>query len=86
MTKKEQEQIKKLEARIKKLESDAKKDLSKKFVDQISSNDISDKMRKILSQQLSTVSEMTSALSKLIDVQEKSSSKSKKRSKKINVN
>ena len=85
MTKKEQEQIKKLEARIKKLESDAKKDLSKKFVDQISSNDNSDKMRKILSQQLSTVSEMTSALSKLIDVPEKSSSKSKKRSKKINV-
>ena len=85
MTKKEQEQIKKLEARIKKLESDAKKDLSKKFADQISSNDISDKMRKILSQQLSTVSEMTSALSKLIDVPEKSSSKSKKRSKKINV-
>tara|TARA_B100001142_G_scaffold320919_2_gene366768 strand:+ start:1410 stop:1670 length:261 start_codon:yes stop_codon:yes gene_type:complete len=85
MTKKEQEQIKKLEARIKKLESDAKKDLSKKFVEQISSNDISDKMRKILSQQLSTVSEMTSALSKLIDVPEKNASKSKKRSKKINV-
>jgi len=85
MTKKEQEQIKKLEARIKKLESDAKKDLSKKFVDRIIINYISDKMRKILSQQLSTVSEMTSALSKLIDVPEKSSSKSKKRSKKINV-
>ncbi len=85
MTKKEQEQIKKLEARIKKLESDAKKDLSKKFVEQISSNDISDKMRKLLSQQLSTVSDMTSALSKLIDVPEKKSSKSKTRSKKINV-
>ena len=85
MTKKEQEQIKKLEARIKKLESDGKKDLSKKFVEQISSNDISDKMRKLLSQQLLTVSDMTSALSKLIDVPEKKSSKSKTRSTKINV-
>jgi len=85
MTKKEQEQIKRLEARIKKLEADASKDLSKKFVEQITSNDISEKMRKLLSQQLSTVSEMTSALSKLIDVPEKRTSKSKKRSKKINV-
>ena len=85
MTKKEEEQIKKLEARIKKLEANANKDLSRKFVDQISSNDISEKMRKLLSQQLSTVSEMTSALSKLIDVPEKRTSKSKKRSKKINV-
>jgi|TARA_B110000263_G_C15306736_1_gene510801 hypothetical protein len=85
MTKKEQEQIKKLEERIKKLESNAKNDLSKKIIDQISSNDIPDKMRKLFSQQLTTVSEMTSALSKLIDVPEKKSSKSKKRSKKINI-
>ena len=85
MTKKEQEQIKKLEARIKKLELAANKSLSKNFVDQISSNDISDKMRKLLSQQLSTVSEMTAALSKLIDVPEKGTNKSKKRTKSINV-
>ncbi|MDG1990059.1 MAG: hypothetical protein P8J51_02155 [Dehalococcoidia bacterium] len=85
MTKKEQDRIKKLEARIKMLESNAKNDLSKKIIDQISSNEIPDKMRKLFSQQLATVSEMTLALSKLIDIPEKKSSKSKKKSKKINI-